>query len=156
MDIQLATISDAPSIHELMNKAFIRYQNSEFPSSALEETIESITDAMKNGEQAFICYFKQSPVGMVRFRQTENTVYFYRLSVIPEAQGKGFAKKLLASLEAYAKEMHIAKLYCKVRRSETKNINLYESIGYVIVEESMVHKQNGIMKIVRMEKRLEA
>jgi len=40
--------------------------------------------------------------GMVRFLLKENGLYFYRLSVIPEKQGQGIAKKILKSLDDYA------------------------------------------------------
>jgi predicted GNAT superfamily acetyltransferase len=42
-------------------------------------------------------------------------LYFYRLSVIPEKQGKGIAKKIFKSLEEYANKVDVTTILCKVR-----------------------------------------
>ena len=66
MIINLAKISDAPVIYDLMIKAFMQYNNETSPSSALEETIQSVTEALDKGERALIAYEENNPVGMVR------------------------------------------------------------------------------------------
>ncbi|MFC7393825.1 GNAT family N-acetyltransferase [Scopulibacillus cellulosilyticus] len=110
---------------------------------------------LEDGEQAFISYIDDEPAGMVRFRLNENSVYFYRLSVIPENQGQGIAKKLLKSLEDYLRQKEKASIQCKVRLTVSKNINLYSSMGYSIYDEEIVHKPNGInIKVVSMQKQL--
>lgn len=153
MEIKLADVSDAPIIHELMIKAFMEYKDEVPPSSALEETVESISTALKDNEKGLIAYVDEKPVGMVRFQLKENELYFFRLSVIPEKQGKGIAKKILKFLEDYAKNKEIHKLLCKVRMTVTKNIKLYSSIGYSIYDEEVVHKPNGInIRVVSMMK----
>lgn len=155
MKIRFAKVSDAPLIHDLMIKAFIEYKGEIPPSSALEETTKSITAALEDGEQALISYIQDEPVGMIRFHLKEKGVYFYRLSVIPEKQGKGIAKKLLKSLEEYAKQIKKSKVLCKVRMTVPKNIKLYSSLGYRIYDEEVVHKPNGIkIKVVSMMKQL--
>ena len=155
MEIKLADVSDAPIIHELMIKAFMEYKDEVPPSSALEETVESITTALKDNEKGLIAYVDETPVGMVRFQLKENGLYFFRLSVIPERQGQGIAKKVLKFLEDYAKGKEISKLLCKVRMTVTKNIKLYSSIGYSIYDEEVVHKPNAInIKVVSMMKKL--
>ena len=95
MKIILADASDAPLIHDLMIKAFMGYKDEIPPSSALEETVQTISTALEDGEKAFISYIGNEPVGMVRFRLKDNGVYFYRLSVIPEKQGQGIAREIL-------------------------------------------------------------
>lgn len=155
MEIKYVKVSDATLIHHLMIKAFKEYKDAVPPSSALEETVQSISASLKEGEQGFICYIDHKPVGMVRFRLNEKGLYFYRLSVIPEKQGQGIAKKILKSLEDYAINNGIHRLFCKVRMTVPKNIQLYSSIGFNIYEEEVVHKPNGInIKVVSMEKKL--
>lgn len=157
MLIKLAKLSDAPLIHKLMMKAFMEYKSETPPSSALEETEASIYDALDNGEKALICYIDKQPVGMVRFRQQGDSLYFYRLSVIPEKQGNGIAKKLLHSLEDYATQMQITKITCKVRMAVPRNIKLYRSIGYHLYAEEMMPKPNGLcIKVASMIKKLES
>ncbi|MGG1220071.1 GNAT family N-acetyltransferase [Priestia endophytica] len=155
MVINLATTSDATVIHDLMIKAFMEYKNETPPSSALDETVKSVSDALGKGEKALIAFEENKPVGMVRFQLKKEGLYFYRLSVIPEKQGKGIAKKILKSLEDYANKIDVSLTLCKVRMSVQKNIQLYSSMGYAVYDEEVVHKQNGInIKIVSMRKEL--
>lgn len=155
MEIKFAEVSDAKLIHYIMIKAFMEYKDEVPPSSALKETIKSIFTALKESEQGVICYIDEKPVGMVRFKLTEEGLYFYRLSVIPEKQGQGIAKKIIKSLEDYAKEKQIPTLLCKVRLTVPKNIKLYSSIGFKVYNEEVVHKSNGInIKVVSMKKQL--
>ncbi|QDI90905.1 GNAT family N-acetyltransferase [Salicibibacter halophilus] len=156
MKITLADTSDAKLIHHVMIRAFMEYKDEEPPSSALEETVESISAAVNDGEQSFISYVDTEPVGMVRFRLKENGVYFYRLSVIPEKQGQGIATKILKSLEDYAKQNRKTTVLCKVRMDASKNIKLYNSLGYSIYKEEVVNKSNGVnIKVVSMMKQLQ-
>ncbi|WP_306301580.1 GNAT family N-acetyltransferase [Heyndrickxia acidiproducens] len=155
LKIKFAELSDAKLIHDLMIKAFMGYKEEIPPSSALEESVASISAALKNNEKGLVAYIDEMPVGMVRFQLTENGLYFYRLSVIPEEQGKGIAKKILKALEKYARDKDLPALYCKVRLTIKKNINLYRSVGYTIYNEEVVTKPNGIeVKVVLMKKDL--
>ncbi|WP_203248964.1 GNAT family N-acetyltransferase [Sporosarcina beigongshangi] len=154
MEIKFATTSDAAIIHDLMMQAFIVYKNETPPSSALEETIQSIATALEDDEQVLIGYMANQPVAMVRFQVQEDCIYFYRLSVIPEKQGQGIAKEILKALEVYALEQDKSLIQCKVRMSVPKNIALYQSIGYEICDEEVVYKPDGVtVKVVSMKKR---
>ena len=149
--IKFAEIPDAPVIHDLMYKAFIEYKDEVPPSSALEETVQSISSALIEDEKCLMAFVDNEPVGMVRFKLKEEGLYFYRLSVIPEKQGQGIAKKLLVSLEEYAHKNGISTILCKVRMTVPKNIQLYNSIGYSIYDKEIVHKPNGIsIQVVTM------
>lgn len=155
MNIKVAGPADASVIHDLMMKAFMEYKHAVPPSSALEETVQSVSDALEKGEKALIAYEKNDPVGMVRFQLMANGLYFYRLSVLPEKQGEGIAKEILKSLEVYAGNAGVPTIRCKVRKSVPKNIQLYTSFGYSVYHEEMVHKPNGIrFKVVSMKKEL--
>ncbi len=155
MEIAFAKITDAPLIHDLMIRAFMEYKDEIPPSSALDETDQSVSVALENGEQAIISYMGNEPVGMVRFHVKEDCIYFYRLSVVPEKQGQGIAKEMLTSLEEYAKELKKTMIQCKVRMAIPKNIALYQSLGYKIFDEEIVYRPNGItLKVVAMMKQL--
>jgi ribosomal protein S18 acetylase RimI-like enzyme len=155
MEIRFAKVSDAPLIHDLMMNAFMIYKDEAPPSSALEETVQSVAAALKEGEQCIIVVVNHVPVGMVRYQFIKDGLYFYRLSVIPEKQGQGIAKNLLKSLEEYALNVGVHTLLCKVRMTVPKNIYLYSSIGYTIYNEEVVHKPNGIkIKVASMQKNL--
>jgi ribosomal protein S18 acetylase RimI-like enzyme len=155
MKIKFAEVNDAPIIHEIMINAFMEYRDDVPPSSALYETVESISTALEDDEQALICYGDDAPVGMVRFRLKDTGIYFYRLSVFQEKQGQGIAKYILKSLEEYANQKDLPEIVCKVRMTVAKNIKLYCSMGYSIYDEEVVYKPKGIkLKVVSMRKQL--
>src|SRR5699024_1838339 len=101
MKIVRANSSDAPVLHHIMVRAFKVFEHATPPTSALKETVSSITTALEHGEKAFIAYLHDEAVGMVRFRIYENELFFYRLAILPEFQGKGIAKKILHRIESY-------------------------------------------------------
>lgn len=155
MKIKPASSADAAVIHHIMMKAFMEFKHATPPSSALEETVQSVSDALEQGEKALIAYEEDDPVAMVRFQLKDHRLYFYRLSVLPEKQGKGIAKKMLKSLEDYARSADIPTICCKVRKSVPKNIQLYLSLGYHVYDEEIVQKSDGIhFKVVSMKKEL--
>lgn len=136
-----------------MIQAFSEYKNEVSPSSALQETHKMITNSFKLGEQALIAYEKNEPIAMVRFKLEKAHLYFYRLSVIPQKQGKGIAKKLMETLETYGKYHGINEIQCKVRATVSKNIALYSSMGYVVYDENTIDKPNNQkLNIVSMKK----
>jgi ribosomal protein S18 acetylase RimI-like enzyme len=134
---------DIPLIHLLMRRAFAEYDVTDAPSSAMDETMDSIQAAREDGEQSLIAYMDDEPVGMVRFQIQEDTIYFYRLAVIPEQRGCGVATSILKELENTAKFDHKMSITCRVRALVTRNVHLYQSLGYKIIGESRVHKANG-------------
>lgn len=155
MGIILADSKHAQVVHKVMFQAFQEYANATPPSSALSETVESIEQALNNGEQAFISYMEGQPVAMVRFTLSDKGIYFFRLSVIPEMQGQGFAKALIVELENYGRSQGKSISECKVRMNVPRNIELYRSLGYVITKETMAENRNGFsLPIVTMEKKL--
>ncbi|MGY3185750.1 GNAT family N-acetyltransferase [Lysinibacillus sp. TE18511] len=155
MNIVLAQVKDAPVIHRVMLQAFKEYEHATPPSSALSETVESIEQAIKKGEYAFIGYIDEQPVAMVRFTLSAQGIYFFRLSVIPEKQGQGLAKALIEELEQYALANGKSTSECKVRMSVPRNIELYRSLGYVVIKEETGENRNGVsLAIATMEKQL--
>jgi ribosomal protein S18 acetylase RimI-like enzyme len=154
--IRLANVEDAHLVHQIMMLAFEEYRNIDVPSSALNETISSIEESLKNGTEKALLYFSDGgPLGSARFKMDENSLYFFRLSVCPEARGKGIAKSMLAWLENYAKENGKTKIWCRVRMSIPQNIQLYKSVGYIIDKEEVVINPNGFpVKTVVMKKEI--
>jgi len=123
------------------------------PSSALNETVSSIEESLKNGsEKALLCFRDGVPLGS-GFKTDKNSLYFFRLSVCPEARGRGIAKSMLSWLENYAKEHGKTEIWCRVRMSIPQNIQLYKSVGYIVCKEEVVTNPNGFpVKTVVMKK----
>lgn len=151
MEIKFST--NVQEIREVMLQAFEEYRNAPAPSSALKETEQSISEELQNGAFALVGYENNVPVAAVRFQYVEDHVHFYRLSVSPMCQGKGYAKKLLHKIEEITVQHGYNKIQCKVRMSVRRNIQLYESIGYQILNEELITRPTGEQfKIVNMFK----
>jgi len=152
--IRLASVEEAHIVHKTMMAAFEEYRNADVPSSALNESVSSIAEALKNGtEKALVYMDDEIPLGSVRFTMDECSLYFSRLSICPEARGRGIAKCILSWLENYAMEQGKSRVWCRVRMSVPQNIQLYKSVGYQVYKEEMVINPNGHpVNTVLMEK----
>ena len=154
--IKQAEINDIATIHDIMMQAFEEYRNVIPPSSALEETVESIFESMSfDGEKSAILYENETAVGMIRFKQMEHDIYFYRLSVLPSKRRNGYGKRLIEWLEDYGREHQCQSITCKVRKDVSTNIALYESLGFNITDQEVITKPSGeSVEVVSMKRKL--
>lgn len=137
----------------VMHAAFARYKTDPQPSSALEETVETFEQELAKGIHIFGAYEDGVLVGIIKCKLTDAFGYFSRLSVLPNKQGRGIAKSLIAYCEQFSKEHGRNRMQCKVRKSEVANIALYERLGYVITDEEVIYNTNGdAVSAVTMEK----
>ncbi|MFP7480089.1 GNAT family N-acetyltransferase [Terribacillus saccharophilus] len=141
--ITFATPEDASVIHLVMLAAFEEYRHMAIPSSALNERADSIRTSLNVNEKAFLYWRGETAVGTVRFKEQNDALYFFRLSVLPEERGRGIAGQLLQALEDYAAAYDFAVLRCQVRLTEERNINLYKKNGFHITDSETVVKPNG-------------
>lgn len=128
---------------KVIHQAFKRYESDPQPSSALSETADSINAEVKQGTEMFGIYDNDELIALVKCVLNEEFIYFSRLSVLPENQGKGVATNLVNYLESYAVQNNIFVSKCKVRKSEKNNIALYSKLGYKIVKEEIIINKNG-------------
>ncbi|MGX6445895.1 N-acetyltransferase family protein [Neobacillus sp. K501] len=156
MDIKVAEEADLPIVYKLMLEAFEEYRFLDVPTSAINESLEALQSAVKsNSEKALLCLINGDPLGSCRFTMKEDSLYFSRVSVVPEARGKGIATAMLLWLEKYACDNLRGKMECRVRAELPKNISLYESLGYFVGKEEVVTNPNGfLVKTVVMEKNI--
>ncbi|MFT3654950.1 hypothetical protein DALLNEIH_01370 [Bacillus sp. B01(2024)] len=154
LEIRLASAEEYQIVHKIMLEAFEEYRFLEVPSSALNEPLDNLLNAMKQGlEKALLCFVDGEPVASSRITLKDTSIYFSRLSVTSHARGKGIAKAMLLWIENYAIENNRKKIECRVRASLPKNISLYERMGYIVSKEETVTNPNGYeVKTVVMEK----
>ena len=146
-------VTNSHDIIRIIHAAFERYKNDPMPSSALLETAETVEKEQQSGLKVFGIFDDGELFGVVKVTTYADYLYFARLAVLPNQQRKGIASALLLFLESYAKEQKLQRIECKVRKSETDNIRLYENLGYKIVKEELTQSPTGfIMGTVTMEK----
>ncbi|WP_027087722.1 GNAT family N-acetyltransferase [Cohnella panacarvi] len=155
VSIRQAAPEDADTIHALMLMSFEEYRTSIPPSSALEETSESILEALQNGsESAAILYEDDVAVAMVRYKFEGDAVYFFRLSVIPSKRRRGYAKRLVKWIEHQGTSKGMNASRCKVRQTVQNNVRMYQDMGYEILDTELVVRSTGTVKALSMEKSL--
>tara|TARA_R110002094_G_scaffold63662_2_gene73938 strand:+ start:469 stop:948 length:480 start_codon:yes stop_codon:yes gene_type:complete len=87
------------------------------------------------------------------FRQGSRVARLYTLSVAPELQGKGLARRLMAAGEAVATQKGCECMRLEARESNQHAILLYERSGYRVIARVSGYYPNG-ETAVRMEKPL--
>lgn len=155
VSIREATPEDSDTVHSLMLIAFEEYRSAIPPSSALEETDESVREALQSGqESAAILFEDDTAVAMVRFKYIDDAIYFFRLSVIPSKRRRGYARQLVKWVEkqGVTKGMNISR--CRVRQSVHNNLVLYQDMSYEIVDQELFVRPAGTIKALTLEKKL--
>jgi ribosomal protein S18 acetylase RimI-like enzyme len=157
MDVSIRLVTndeDIENVHQTMLKAFGEYSKYGIPSSAINEKMSTIKKLIDDGmEQAILALEEGNALGSVRFKMYDQSLYFARLSVLPEARGNGIAKTMLRWLEGYGKINRKEILFCRVRLDSPKNIEFYRSIGFEIAKkETIINKDGNVVDTVIMEK----
>ncbi len=146
-----ALSEDIAEILELQKTAFISeaelYNN--FNLEPLTQTFESVVAEFR--EYSYLkAVYKTKIIGSVRGRQTTEFCWIGRLIVHPEYQNNGIGKRLMLEIENEfpdAKQFHLFTGY-----KSFKNIKLYESIGYIKIEELISDEKTPGIHLVKMIK----
>ena len=154
MEVKAATLDDVKDLHETMILAYQEYIHIPASTSALDETIESITEKLKNGEEALVVYDHEKAIASVRYIIENDALFFERLSVIPEYRGQRVARLLLNALEEITRSKGYHTIRCKVRMSLTKNMNMYRAFGYTQYGQTIFPLRGIQIDVAKMEKRL--
>lgn len=139
MSLAVATEKDIPALVALMDNAY-RGDNSKqgWTSEAdlfigEKRTDEStVTELMKKPGAVFLKYLNDNNEiqACVYLKKKEHKVYLGMFSVLPNAQGKGIGKKILAAADEYAKEQQCSSIYMTVITVRKELIAWYEKNGY--------------------------
>ncbi|WP_276354897.1 GNAT family N-acetyltransferase [Cohnella caldifontis] len=154
LEIREAGPDDAETVHALMMEAFEEYRAAVPPSSALDETADSVRENLANGQGAAILYEDDKPAAMVRYSVEGDTIQFFRLSVPPARRRRGYAKRLVRWIEQLGVSKGLDKCRCKVRQTVQNNVAMYQDMGYEIVDQELVVRPQGSVKALTMEKKL--
>ncbi|SFP86159.1 GNAT family N-acetyltransferase [Salibacterium halotolerans] len=156
MKIEEVHAIDAETVKYVMQRAFAEYNNDPVPSGAMQETTESIQASIAGGEEtAAVCSIENRPVGIVRVREEDGALYFFRLSVLPEERGNGIAAALIRWVESKALQLEKEIVFCKVRASTPHNVRRYERLGYHIYDTFTVDRPEWpSFDVVSMKKKI--
>lgn len=153
--LRQAIPEDAEAIHQLTLDAYLEYQSTEAPSSVFAERAETLQERMTTHQvQAIVAEQEGNIVGSVRYQLDDEQLYFFRLAVHPDARQQGIATMLLDHLETIARSAQSPRLICKVRMTETRNVNIYQQRGFAEFERVNVRRGTTDVPTGSMEKRL--
>lgn len=150
INIERASFDDLPDILNLQKLAFISEAElyDDYNIEPLNQTLDSIQNDFKV-YLYLIAKHNNQIIGSVKARETGDFCWIGRLIVNPEYQNNGIGRMLLTEIQGLFSTTQRYML-CTGFRS-TKNIRLYESLGFKIIEE-VDDVNNPNVKMVRMVK----
>lgn len=148
---RFATPDDTETVHALTQAAFATLKHKiDPPSSAHLETVEAVAAALSTGGGG-IAEIAGEPVGAVRFKCEDDHLYVGRVAVDPASRGLGVARALMALAERHAAALGLPETRLEVRRALTRNVALFERLGYRVVAERP-HPQNPAAVVLVLAK----
>jgi diamine N-acetyltransferase len=139
--IKHATIADIPEIISIQEKTWEPTYRDILTSDQINYMFEKIyaPDAlraqMEEGQHFLILTDGNVPKGFAGVaREGENACKLHKIYVLPETQGTGAGKFLLAKAEQYVRSLGAEKMLLNVNRYNRAR-SFYEKMGYQIIAE---------------------
>lgn len=108
---------------------------------------ETLVRQVESGHHFYIYFENSKPLGFIGLElhhPTLDSLKIHKLYVLPETQGSGIGKKLIAHAEKVAKENEIQKLVLNVNRFN-KAVEFYKHLGFMIQYEENIEIGNGYL-----------
>ena len=105
------------------------------PSSAVGLTVDALRQKA-DAEIAFVVIEDETLVGCMFCRPEPDCLYVGKLAVLPDRQGKGLGRHLLALAEATARDQGLQALRLETRIELTENHAAFTACGFVKTAEN--------------------
>lgn len=122
------------------------------PPSALQVTGADIAEHLANGGGT-VAEAEGITAGSALWSERGSGLYLSRLAVVPAWRGRGIAKALVATAEAAARAMTLARIFLSTRLVLLDNRRLFGACGFVEISRE-AHPGYAEPTFVNMEKRL--
>jgi GrpB-like predicted nucleotidyltransferase (UPF0157 family)/GNAT superfamily N-acetyltransferase len=133
LELQLATLEDAPVLFALLQAAYAEYEGKlDPPSGTFKESVASLAKKMTTGH-ATLASLDGQAVGCVFYEERLDSVYFGRLAVLPAYRRQGIARQLIEWVERCAVQRSKPRVTLGVRLALPGHIAYYERLGYQVV-----------------------
>jgi GNAT superfamily N-acetyltransferase len=119
----------AELVHGLTQAAFNEFVRLDPPSGAGRETPESVREDLAAGGGA-LAWLDATPVGCLRLVSELDSLHVRRVAVLPEHQGRGIGRALMAWAEREAAGRGQAAVSVGVRLALPGNLAFYGRLGY--------------------------
>lgn len=138
MKIKKALPADAEVLAGIIRKANIPVAHTfgltreNVPNHPAFCTRDWILDGMERGEEYYLAQTDDSPAGCVAYDGPEPGVAFLnRLAVLPEVQGRGTGRALVAHVKALARSRGKRKISIGIIKAHTRLRDWYAGLGFV-------------------------
>ena len=155
--IREAEIEDVPLIFDFIKK-LAAYERLSHELVATEADLERYLFEEEKVAEVLLGYAGKVPVGFALFFHNFSTflgkpgIYLEDLFVLEDYRGKGYGKKLLASLAALALERNCGRLEWAVLDWNEPSIEFYKSLGARMMDEWIINRMTGdsLVKLASM------
>ncbi len=130
--IREATDADVPAVVGVLRTAFAEQANLAPPSGALSETEESVRVLMQTARIA-LAVVDGAIAGCQFFESKGDSLYLFRLAVLPHCRQHGIGGALIAYAEEQARAMGLPRAQFSVRLALPRQRAYYERLGYRFV-----------------------
>jgi GNAT superfamily N-acetyltransferase len=124
----------AEVVHRLTQEAFAPHRSLDPPSGAAHESVGSVRDELARDEAA-VGWIGSQPVACMRLVAEGDQLHVRRLAIVPELQGRGLGRAMMAWAEAAARRRGLAAVRVGVRLALTGNRAFFARLGYEPVAE---------------------
>lgn len=119
------------------------------------QSVEAMMEQIKKGFLYFLILENNVPLGYMSVDLLSETLFLSKFYITKSERGKGYGRKMIAYLEALAKEKNLNKIALTVNKYNTRSIKMYEKVGFVISGTMVKDIGEGfVMDDYQMEKRL--
>ena len=134
--IRYAVIDESPVVASVLREAFIAYESLYTPDgfAATALTADEIRQRWNEGP-VWVAVQNEEIVGTVSSISKGSGLYIRSMAVLPSAQGKGIARKLLDEIEHFAINHHYDHLILNTTHFLKEAIHLYEQYGFQRIDE---------------------
>jgi diamine N-acetyltransferase len=101
-------------------------------------SISAMTDLFKNPDTTgYIIEIDDRIAGFIRteYEKKENRMYLSSLYILPEFQGGGLGRKLLAVAEEKARQYGLDQVWLAVMTANTTALAWYSKLGFIFIED---------------------
>ena len=135
--VRTADADDAKTVTDLIHRAFAGRPPLDPPSTALDETTESVGAALAAGA-GLLATVDGQPAGTMIFTLAEDSgvplLGLRRVSVLPQWQGRGVATAMVGVAEDVARSRGLVGVSLVARRELTATVEFWRRRGYVLDE----------------------
>lgn len=131
VSVRLAVAGDVEAIASVLRQAFVEYQSLYTPAAfaATTPTSDRIRSRLEEGP-VWVAVQNDLVVGTVSVVARDEGVYVRGMALLPAARGRRVGWLLLESVEGFAREHKLRRLFLSTTPFLLRAIRLYENFGF--------------------------